>query len=234
MKPVLAFRHIACEGPGYLSDYLAGRGVAVRLVCIDQGDPIPESPEGAAGLAFMGGPMSVNDPLGWIQQELALIRRAAEAGIPLLGHCLGAQLIARALGATVGPNPVREIGWWPVDTVPGPGAQTWLAGLPGRFEVFHWHGETFSLPPGAVQLARNGHCEQQAFAIGNALGLQFHVEVTAPMVEEWVGLYAADLDSSSPAVQAPATIRERLEERALAMRAVADHLYGQWTARLRP
>jgi GMP synthase-like glutamine amidotransferase len=156
-----------------------------------------------------------------------------DGGVPVLGHCLGAQLIAKALGGTVGPNPVREIGWWPVETVRGPRSVGWLAGLPAGLEVFHWHGETFSLPPGAVHLARNPHCEHQAFALGDALGLQFHVEVTTAMVEEWTALYAADLDSSSPAVQSASAIRERLAERAMAMRAVADVIYGRWCERLR-
>ena len=228
MDPILIFGHVACEGPGYLAEYLAARGVPFRLVCIDQGEAIPESPDGASALVFMGGPMSVNDPLPWIQQELALIRRAAERGLPMLGHCLGSQLIARALGGVVAPNPVTEIGWWPVQVVPEAASDPRLAGLPDQFEVFHWHGETFTLPPGAEHLLRSEHCPHQAFALGNVLGLQFHVEVTGPMVEEWAALYNGDLATASPAVQGPSALRERLVERVQHLRSVADNLYGPW------
>jgi GMP synthase-like glutamine amidotransferase len=228
MDPILIFRHVGCEGPGYLDEYLTGRGVPFRLICIDRGDTVPESPDGTSALVFMGGTMSVNDPLPWVQQELVLIRQAAERGLPMLGHCLGGQLLARALGGVVSPNPVREIGWWPVEVVPGVATDPWLAGLPGRFEVFHWHGETFSLPPGATHLLRSEHCAHQAFAIGNTLGLQFHVEMTGPMVEEWAALYERDLEVVSPVVQSRTALRERLAERVKHLRVVADNLYGPW------
>lgn len=228
MDPILIFRHVACEGPGYFAEYLDQRDVPYRLVCIDREEPVPEQPDGASALVFMGGPMSVNDPLPWVQQELALIRRAAQRGLPMLGHCLGAQLLARALGGSVGPNPVREIGWWPVEVAPGAVGDPRLGGLDGRFEVFHWHGETFTLPPGADLLLRNAHCENQAFALGNVLGLQFHVEVTAAMVEEWTSEYPDDVGSTSPAVQPASALLAGLAERVQHLRSVADNLYGPW------
>lgn len=228
MNPILIFRHVACEGPGYFAEYLDQRRVPYRLICIDREEPVPERPDGASALVFMGGPMSVNDPLPWVQQELALVWRAAQQGLPMLGHCLGAQLLARALGGTVGPNPVREIGWWPVELAPGAAGDARLGALPARFEVFHWHGETFTLPPGADHLLRNTHCEHQAFALGNVLGLQFHVEVTAAMVEEWASEYPDDVGSTSPAVQSTDALLAGLAEKVQHLRSVADNLYGPW------
>lgn len=228
MDPILIFRHVGCEGPGYFAEYLDQRQVPYRLVCIDRNDPVPERPDGASALVFMGGPMSVNDPLPWVQQELELAQRAAQQGLPMLGHCLGAQLLARALGGAVGPSPLREIGWWPVERAPGAAGDPRLGALPSTFEVFHWHGETFTLPPGADHLLRNAHCENQAFALGNVLGLQFHVEVTAPMVEEWVSEYPDDVGASAPAIQPVSTLLAGLEERVQQLRSVADNLYGPW------
>jgi GMP synthase-like glutamine amidotransferase len=230
MKPVFVFRHIGCEGPGYLADFLEARGIAWRLFPIDEGAEVPRWPVEAGALVFMGGSMSVNDPLPWIGRELELIRAACAAGLPVLGHCLGAQLIARALGGEVGANPVKEIGWFEVETVESPPVRGLVARLPRRFEGFHWHGETFSLPAGAAHLMSSRHCAHQAFVHGSALGLQFHVEVTGPMVRQWVALSREELerDGGRPAVQRPAQILEAAEARAAAMQPVADVLYEHW------
>jgi GMP synthase-like glutamine amidotransferase len=230
VKPVFIFRHLACEGPGYLADFLAARDIPYRLFPIDEGAEVPVWPVEAGALVFMGGSMSVNDPLPWIARELDLIRAACDRGMPVLGHCLGAQLIARALGGEVRANPVREIGWLEVETVEAPAAHGLIARLPRRFEGFHWHGETFTLPAGATLIMKSRHCAHQAFVHGSALGLQFHVEVTAPMVREWVELSREELerDGGRPAVQPPARILEAAAERAAAMRPVADALYEHW------
>ena len=113
MRPLTIFRHIACEGPAYLAEVLDHHAVPWRLVKIDAGEPVPDTLDDCSGLVFMGGPMSVNDPLPWIEQELALIRRAQAGNMPVLGHCLGGQLICKALGGTISANPVKEIGWHP-------------------------------------------------------------------------------------------------------------------------
>ncbi|MCG8324358.1 MAG: type 1 glutamine amidotransferase, partial [Thiotrichales bacterium] len=111
MKPVRIFRHIEFEGPGYLGEFLTRRNIPFEVIAVDQGDNIDPDPGNASALVFMGGPMSVNDELDWIDLELNLIRNAYSRDIPMLGHCLGGQLISRALGAEVIQNPVREIGW---------------------------------------------------------------------------------------------------------------------------
>lgn len=228
MRPLTVFRHITCEGPGYLAEVLERNAVPCDIVRIDQGDTVPSSIDGSAGLVFMGGPMSVNDDLPWIEQELQLIRQAQAAGLPVLGHCLGGQLICRALGGTVGANPVKEIGWHAVCSAETAAARHWLGDQPGEPELFHWHGETFSLPEGADLLLENDNCAHQAFAIGNTLALQCHVEMTAPMVAEWASLYADELQSPRDTVQSAEQMTSGLDERIRAAQQVADRLYQRW------
>jgi GMP synthase-like glutamine amidotransferase len=231
MKPLLVFRHIECEGPGFLAEVLAAEGIPWQLVAIDRGEPVPGSSADAGGLVFMGGPMSVNDDLDWIPRELDLIREARERELPVLGHCLGGQLISKALGGEVTANPVREIGWHPVRRTEGAAATDWFADGVEDTELFHWHGETFSIPTGGRRLLENDWCAQQAFAVDNILALQCHVEMTAPMVAEWVGLYTDELADASPAVQSAGEIKRDLGPRIAAMQAVAGPLYRRW---LRP
>nr|WP_279625562.1 type 1 glutamine amidotransferase [Desulfomicrobium norvegicum] len=133
---------------------------------------------------IMGGPMSVHDEseFPWLVEEKRFLREAISAGIPILGICLGAQLLASALGAKIYKNSQKEIGWFDITKVPNPGFQ-----FPDTIKVFHWHGETFTLPPGAVHLARSAACEQQAFQYGeNIIGLQFHLETTQETINSLI------------------------------------------------
>jgi GMP synthase-like glutamine amidotransferase len=230
MNPVLIVRHAASEGPGYLAEWLDERGTPRELLALDEGRALPTRPDGYAALVFMGGPMSVNDPLPWVADALALIRRAQGAGVPVLGHCLGAQLLAKALGGQVVRNPVPEIGWLPVEAAPTREAAVAVAEgwLPAAFEAFHWHGETFSLPDGAAWLLRSADCPHQAFALGRSLGLQFHIEMTAPMVRAWAAGGSDELARPSATVQSPTAMTARLDERVAALRAVAGALYARW------
>src|SRR3569832_2166194 len=191
----------------------------------DRGDAVPDNVREASALVFMGGPMSVNDPLPWIADELRLIRAACTAGMPVLGHCLGGQLIAKALGAEVRRNAVKEIGWHPVEQSD---ASIWLDVLPRRFEVFLWLGETFDLSPGAVPLLRSFWCEHQAFARGSAHALQCHIEMTSAMVSEWAELGRDELQSRSPSVQSPQTMTAELAVHVAALHRVADVIYRRW------
>lgn len=228
MKPVRIFRHIDCEGPGYLADTLAHYSIPFELVRIDAGDTPPPQIDDVSGLVFMGGSMSVNDELPWLVQEMELIRRAVAAKLPVLGHCLGGQLISKALGGTVHANPVKEIGWLPVQKVAGELADDWLADLSEENTLFHWHGETFTLPQGATGILQSRHCAQQGFVLGNTLALQCHVEMTADMVREWVARYADELAAPSVTVQSPETILTGLEQKITGLQAVADGLYRRW------
>lgn len=229
MKPVAIFRHIPFEGAGYFSDFLDQHQIPNVLIKVDKNEPIPADPAAFSGLVFMGGSMSVNDPLPWIPQSLQLIRDAIAADIPVLGHCLGGQLISKALGATVGPNPVKEIGWGEVYATDNDSARAWLDGLT-RFSSFHWHGETFTLPQGATHILKSDYCANQAYVIGKNLALQCHIEMTADMVNSWCEHGADEINaaSSSPAVQTPAEMQADLQTRLNDLNRVADRMYSRW------
>lgn len=230
MKPIAIFRHAPSEGPGHFANFLDARSRPWTLFAIDAGASVPASPDSFSGLVFMGGPMSVNDPLPWIEPTLRLIRQAVAADIPVLGHCLGGQLIAKALAAEIGPNPVKEIGWGKVQVENTPQARDWFGEIT-TFEAFHWHGETFSLPPGAVRILASAHCANQAYVFGDRhLGMQCHVEMTRPMIEQWCAIGADEIlaASSSPAVQASAEILALTNERLEPLHQVAERLYTRW------
>ena len=233
MQEILIFRHAPHEGPGYLADYLDRHRLPWRLIRIDQNDPIPSSIDGVSGLVFMGGPMSVNDPLPWIPRVTKLIQQAVAADVPVLGHCLGGQLISKALGGAITKNPVKEIGWLPVSRVDSPAAKPWLGDLPGEFEVFHWHGETFSIPPGATRILASSDCANQAFVIGKTLAFQCHVEMTAELVREWVRLGADDLAPLCATVQNPQAMTVELDRRVKRLQGIADKFYDRWIQGLR-
>lgn len=229
MKPVIIFRFANIEGPGFLATFLERQGISWQLVKVDQGEALPETIAHYSGVVLMGGPMSVNDDLPWIPSMLNLIREAVAADIPVLGHCLGGQLISKALGATVNENPVKEIGWGPLVVSRNEAAQLWLGDIE-TFNGFHWHGETFSLPAQAVHLLSSQYCENQAYAIGKHLAFQCHIEMTPDMVQSWCEVGAEELRQSaaSPAVQQAETMLENLPLHCFFLNKVAARIYGQW------
>lgn len=234
MKPVAIFRHASTEGPGYLAEFLDAHSIPWQLIAIDAGDAVPQSTAAFSGLVFMGGPMSVNDDLPWIAQVETLIRAAVSRDIPVLGHCLGGQLMSKALGGKVSCNPVKEIGWGEVSVADSDTARAWF-GETNHFNAFHWHGETFMLPQGATNLLSSAYCANQAWAIGKHLALQCHVEMTFDMIASWCEVGADEVLAAhaSPAVQPVVEIQLRAAEELPQLHEVAARLYATWIAGLR-
>lgn len=229
IKPVAIFRFAEPEGPGFLAKFLDEHKIPWQLISIDEGEPLPPSMLAYSGMVLMGGPMSVNDELPWIPPLLGLIKQAVAADIPVLGHCLGGQLMSKALGGVVSSNAVKEIGWGEVEVSKNETAQRWFGEIE-RFNGFHWHGETFSLPQDAVHLLASPYCENQAYAIGKHLALQCHIEMTAEMVQSWCDVGEDELLSaaSSPAVQQAEIIRQTLPLHCFFLNKVARQVYTQW------
>lgn len=231
MKPVAIFRHSPGEGPGYFATFLDAHSVPWRLVKVDENEAIPASARDFSGLCFMGGPMSVNDDLPWLPPIFDLIRQSVAHDIPVIGHCLGGQLMSKALGGAVSRNPVKELGWGTVEAADAI-AREWLGDL-ARFDAFHWHGETFSIPAGATRILKSAWCENQAFVLGPHLGMQCHVEMTEAMIRLWNRAWADENATPGPSVQRPEEMYQRMEERIAAMRVAADRLYTRWISGLR-
>ena len=234
MKPIIVFQFIAHEGPGYLGQFLDDQQIEWQLVRVDQCDSLPTSILGCSGVVLMGGPMSVNDDLPWISPLLELIREADKNAIPLLGHCLGGQLISKAFGAVVSRNPVKEIGWGEVLITANKEAKKWFGEMES-FNSFHWHGETFSLPKGATHLLSSPYCPNQGYAIGRNLALQCHIEMTDEMVQKWCDEGVEELAEaqSSPAVQQADAMLQNLPLHCLNLNKMANQLYTQWLKGLR-
>ncbi len=232
MKPVRIFRHVACEPPGYLGTCLEARSCPYEVVCLDEGIAVPRDLEAVAALVFMGGPGNVNEPTGWMQQEMELIRHARTYGLPLLGICLGAQLICKALGGSVMPAATLEVGWHAVEQVADASATGWFAGLPARFEVFQWHAHTYTIPPGAVPLLRGRCAEQQAFALDNILAMQFHLEITPASIQGLTQRFSGDIEHVSDCVQSAAVITADLAARTSRLYKIADVVFDRWAQQL--
>jgi GMP synthase-like glutamine amidotransferase len=227
------FRHEDWIQAGRIADYLDAQAIPWELVAIDHGESIPQGVDDVSALVFLGGTMSVNDRHPWLADEMRLIRAAAARNLPMLGHCLGSQLIAKALGATVAPMAAKEIGWHPVWRLDNPVAREWLGAVPESFELLIWHHDAFTLPPGAVPLYSSEHCPEQAYAIGNTVATVAHPEVTSEMLQEWLRIYGFDIEANGASVQPIERIRERLSERCETMhRVFTDRLYDVWIARV--
>jgi GMP synthase-like glutamine amidotransferase len=236
MKPVAILRFSAEDGPGYFASFLDRHSLPWRLFRLDAGDTVPDDPLQFSGLVLMGGPMSVNDDLPWIPHVIALIQKTLAQDMPCLGHCLGGQLMSKAMGGEVTKNEVKEIGWNPLQAENNAVARHWLgdAIVDGKaLTTFQWHGETFSLPAGAVRILTGIACRNQAFAIGKSLGMQCHTEMTPEMIAAWCEDWADEnADPALSSVQTPDEIRERMTDNLQALRTLSDRLYSTWAAGL--
>lgn len=192
----LIVQHVAAEPPGLIEEAVVAAGMTARTVRVFAAEPVPTDATGFRGLVVMGGPMGVADVgrLPHLRAEMTLIESALKHDIPVMGVCLGSQLLAAVLGSRVTPGPAKEIGWHPVTLLDGGQRDRLLTAAPPRFNAFHWHGDVFDLPPGAVALARSERTPLQAFRYGErAYGFLFHLEVTEAIVGQMVGAFPDEL-----------------------------------------
>ncbi len=232
MKPIRIFRHLVCQHPGYLGEYLQSRSIPWEMVCIDEDHPIPQGTDDVSALVFMGAGVSVNDRLSWMEGELRLIRKAFDRNLPVMGICFGAQLMSKALGGEITRGGGMEIGWHPVDKLEENDPDGWLTGIPNQFMAFHWHADTYSLPAQARHLLQSDCFEQQGFVIGDHIGMQFHLEMTREMVENWIERYGSDLLLDSACSQSAEAILSTLDQRIEALHRISDLIYGSWLQRV--
>lgn len=229
---IQVIKHVAFEGPGGIRDWALARGHALSETDLSAGEPLP-SLDAFDALVLMGGPMSVNeeDRYAWLRPEKALVRAALAADKKLLGICLGAQMIASALGAPIVAVPEKEIGWFPVRTVPEAAGHPFLRGWPTEQTVFHWHGEGFGLPAGAQALWGNQAWPLQAFALGQqALALQCHPEVTQASVQAMLDGGRAELEVGRPFIQTEAEILAQAPQRLKVLAPLFAGLLDVWSA----
>jgi len=220
-SPWLVLRHAPAEGLGLLANALRDFGIHHRYLDAHRGDPLPRDVRSVGGLIVLGGPQSVYevDKYPWLKAELALVEKALTAGRPVLGICLGAQMIAQVLGARVTPGPRREVGWGPVALTEDGKEDPLFFGVPNPLTVFHLHGDTYELPPDGVNLATSPLYEQQAFRWGEVVyGFQFHLEFTEPIVQRLVN----EPESARWIVEAGVDPKQLLAEAAAHVQALTD------------
>lgn len=230
MKPVLVLQHMDGDGPGYLATWLRRQGVPFEVFNTAAGQDFPSSMDAHGALAVLGGEMSANDDLPSLRRAEALIRESMAGDRPVIGHCLGGQLMAKALGARVVDAAAPEIGWQTMRVLAHGEAKAWFGGA-SELTVFQWHHEAFELPQGAVPLAGSRACAHQAFAVGRHLGMQFHVEVDAHKLALWSASRDRDylrLQKTCPTVQGGEAMRAQAADALAAQQALADRLYARW------
>jgi len=233
MRPIAIFRFSETEGPAHFAEWLDRERLPWRLIAVDAGDPIPGDPRAFAGIGMMGGPMSVYESLHWIDPLSRLLRDAVDAKVPVIGHCLGGQLLAQALGARVSRTAVPEIGWIDVETTDADAQRTWF-GDRARFTPFQWHYDVFELPPGATRVLTNRFNPNQGYVIDDRhIGFQCHIEMTRDLVDTWCKSGADEIAArSTPERQSADEIRRDMAQRLADLHVVADGVYARWVERL--
>ena len=228
MTTVCVVQHVPVEGPGLIADALKASGIKVELIRPFKGERVPRRLGRCSGLVIMGGPMSVHDEheYPFLRDELRLLEDAVKEARPVLGVCLGSQLLASALGAGVRRGKGKEIGWHRVALNRAAAADDLWNGLGPEFNAFHWHGEVFALPRDAVSLGRSRLTECQAFRYGaSAYGLLFHLEVSEAGVRRMAKAFPQDLAESSTSER---RLFERLPARLRALREIGLTVFGRW------
>ena len=229
MKPVLILQHLSADGPAYLETWLRRERRPFHVFNTEAGQAFPESISDYAALAVLGGEMSANDPLPSLRAAERLILDAMQTDVPVLGHCLGGQLMARALGAEVAGSPAPEVGWHAMRLSPHAEAIAWL-GDGEETTVFQWHYDAFDLPRGALPLASSEACPYQAFAIGPHLAMQFHVELDEAKLRAWATTHDERFLAASevPSVHSAARMLADAQRHLAAQQRLADRIYTRW------
>lgn len=227
-KTLLVLQHVPFEGPASIRAWAAQRGFELQTICCPTQNEYPDV-EQFAGFIIMGGPMGVNDELPWLQPEKKFIKQLIASGKPILGICLGAQLLADSLGASVQKHHKKEIGWFPAETIV---RDHWLSKLlPDQFTPLHWHGDTFDIPRNATHICRSQICENQAFAVGEKIiGLQFHLEFDTSTATRVGEACADEIAVTGPSVQSLETIcadKARFSEANQLMFTLLDQLFSK-------
>lgn len=236
---VLVLQHTIEDHPGFLGHWLDRERVRWDVFCAEAGQAYPASVAGYRGLAVLGGEWSANDERPSLRHAEQLIREADTLGIPVVGHCLGGQLMARAFGGMVSRLPLPEVGWLPVRFDDTPEACAWFGEAAGReAHVYQWHYDNFTtLPPGARVVASSPACPHQAFTIGPHLAMQFHIEITQDKIDAWLGdpgtVYPEAVRAGIPTVQAPERMRADTPRHQPGSEALASRIYETWRARWR-
>ena len=230
MKPVLILQHQTPERAAYLKTWLDQNNIPYETRNANAGEEFPPSIEPYSALAVMGGGMSANDLLLSNRQAEILILQAMRLDRPVIGHCLGGQLMTRALGGTIGASPQPEIGWQPIEYDDNPLVKHWFGTNPTP-TVIQWHYEAFTIPEGATRLATSSACPNQAWALGNNLAMQFHIEMDDAKAREWAmdeDPKWADARAQYNTVQDSTAILEGIESNLTKHQATADHIYRTW------
>jgi GMP synthase-like glutamine amidotransferase len=219
------------DGPAYLGTWLRERGIEFDVFNFDAGEAAPMNLAPYSGLAILGGPMSVNDDMPSLRASEALIREARDSGKPVIGHCLGGQLIAKALGASVATAPFPEIGWSTIQLTDSDAARAWFGELAGTArDALQWHYDSFAVPEGATLIASNEACPHQAFTIGKILAMQFHIEIDRNKLAGWARDGKPELLAlrDQPYVQQARTIAAEIPKRMANSHALADRIYERF------
>jgi GMP synthase (glutamine-hydrolysing) len=232
VRKLLVFQHVPFEPLGTLDPLFRAAGFRIRYVNFGRHPDAAPSLDRYRGLVVLGGPMNVEQTREHrhLETELRLIERAIEKNIPVLGICLGAQLIAKALGARVYPHVEKEIGWYDVAVTEAARRDALFAHFAPTERIFQWHGDTFDLPREAVPLARGVGCENQAFRFrDNVYGLQFHLEVDERLIERWlhVPIHLAELEELAGRIS-PATIRDETPHHIARLKQLSDRTFGEF------
>ena len=230
MKPILVIQHIPSDGPGSFGRWLLARQLPCQIIAVFNGEVIPSDITPFGGLCVLGGPMHAHDPLPHLDEAVVLIRQAVDAHIPVIGHCLGGQLLARALGKTVVRHAEPELGWHAITRIDNAESRRWL-GDATEFTVLQWHYDTFGIPEGATHIAESPVCRNQAYTFaGIHIGMQFHVEGDSQKVDDWCEECRDDLAEAAHfrAVQQPPTMQQGTREHFPAMEQLAYRIYDEW------